>query len=58
MLTLPMLVPALLAAIESFRAVLAGHPLSKIADWLVLGGAFVALFVAACLLLFECVLED
>lgn len=58
LLTLPLLVPALLAAMESFRAVLAGHPLSEISDWLALGGAFVALFVAACLLLFEYVLED
>lgn len=58
LLTLPLLVPALLAAMESFRAVLAGHPLAEISDWLALGGAFVALFVAACLLLFEYVLED
>ncbi len=58
LLTLPILIPALLAAIESFRAVLAGHSLSEITDWLVLGGAFVALFVAASLLLFEYVLED
>ena len=55
LLTLPIFIPALLAAIESFRAVLEG---SKITDWLVLSGAFVALYIAACLLLFEYVLED
>ena len=57
-LTLPVLIPALLAAIESFRAVLAGDTLAEITDWLTLGGAFAGLFTAACLLLFEYVLED
>jgi len=57
-LTLPILIPALLAAIESFRAIFAGDALSDITDWLTLGGAFAGLFCAACLLLFEYVLED
>lgn len=57
-LTLPVLVPALLAAVESFRSILSGAPLSEIASWMQLGGAFAGLFVAACLLLFEYVLED
>jgi len=57
-LTLPVLIPALLAAIESFRAVLAGDTLAEITDWLTLGGAFAGLFTAACLLLCEYVLED
>ncbi len=58
MLTLPILVPALLAAVESFRAVLAGEPLSAIANWLKLGAAFAVLFVTACLLLFDYVVEE
>lgn len=57
-LTLPVLVPALLAAVEAFRGILAGDTLSEIAVWLKLGGAFAGLFMAACLLLFEFVLED
>lgn len=57
-LTLPVLVPALLAAVEAFRGILAGDTLTEIASWLKLGGAFAGLFVAACLLLFEYVLED
>ena len=57
-LTLPVLVPALLAAVESFRSILSGAPLSEITSWIQLGGAFAGLFVAACLLLFEYVLED
>ena len=58
MLTLPVLVPALLAAVESFRAILAGDPLSEVAPWLKLGGAFALLFVTACLLLFDYVVEE
>ncbi|MBT3604414.1 MAG: transcriptional regulator [Candidatus Latescibacteria bacterium] len=57
-LTLPVLVPALLAAVESFRGILEGDTLSDIFPWLKLGGAFAGLFGAACLLLFEFVLED
>ena len=57
-LTLPILIPALLSAIKSFRGILNGDSLADIADWLALGGAFAGLFVAACLLLFEYVLED
>jgi heme exporter protein B len=57
-LTLPVLIPALLAAVEAFRGILAGEPLSEVASWLQLGGAFAGLFSATCLLLFEYVLED
>ena len=58
MLTLPVLVPALLAAVESFRAVLAGDSLSDISPWIHIGGAFALLFVAACVLLFDYVIEE
>jgi heme exporter protein B len=58
MLTLPVLVPALLAAVESFRAVLAGDSLSDISAWINIGGAFALLFVAACVLLFDYVIEE
>ncbi len=58
MLALPVLVPALLAAVESSRAVLAGEPFSEVGSWLKLGGAFALLFVTACLLLFEYVVEE
>ena len=58
MLTLPVLVPALLAAVESFRAVLAGDSLSDISGWINIGGAFALLFVAACVLLFDYVIEE
>ncbi len=58
MLTLPVLVPALLAAVESFRAVLAGDSLSDIGAWIKISGAFALLFVAACVLLFDYVIEE
>ena len=58
MLTLPVLIPALLAAVETFRAVLAGDPLSEVSAWLKLGGAFALLFTTACLLLFDYVVEE
>ncbi len=58
MLTLPVLVPALLAAVQSFRAVLAGDSLSDISAWINIGGAFALLFVAACVLLFDYVIEE
>ena len=58
MLTLPVLVPALISAVESFRAVLEGAPLSEIGSWLKLSGAFAVLFVTACLLLFDYVVEE
>ncbi len=58
MLTLPVLVPALLAAVESFRSVLAGEPFSEIASWLKIGAAFALIFVTACLLLFDYVVEE
>ncbi len=57
-LTLPVLVPSLLASVESFRAILAGAPMAEITDWLKLGTAFTGLFVAACILLFEYVVEE
>jgi len=57
-LTLPVLTPALLAAVEAFRGILAGDTLVDVISWLKLGGAFAGLFGAACLLLFEFVLED
>ncbi|MGA1197431.1 MAG: heme exporter protein CcmB [Candidatus Latescibacterota bacterium] len=57
-LTLPVLTPALLAAVEAFRGILAGDALIDVLSWLKLGGAFAGLFGAACLLLFEFVLED
>jgi heme exporter protein B len=58
MLTLPVLVPALLAAVESFRAVITGAPYSEVLSWMKLGGAFALLFVTACFMLFEYVVEE
>ena len=58
MLTLPVLIPALLAAVETFRAVLAGDPLSEVSAWLKLGAAFALLFTTAGLLLFDYVVEE
>lgn len=58
MLALPVLVPALLATMESFRAVLAGDPFSEIDSWLRIGGVFALLFVTICVILFEYVLEE
>ena len=58
MLTLPVLVPALLAAVESFRGALAGDSLSEISAWTNIGAAFALLFVAACVLLFDYVVEE
>ncbi len=58
LLTLPVLVPALLAAVESFRAVLAGDSLSDVSAWINIGGAFALLFTAACMLLFDYVIEE
>jgi heme exporter protein B len=58
MLSLPVLIPALLAAVETFRAILAGEPLSEVGAWLKLGGAFALLFTTACLMLFDYVVEE
>ena len=58
MLTLPVLVPALLSAVGSFRSVLAGEPFSETASWLKIGAAFTLLFITVCLLLFDYVLEE
>jgi heme exporter protein B len=58
LLTLPVLVPALISAVESFRAVLEGEPLSEITQWLKLSAAFALLFLAACTLLFDYVVEE
>jgi len=58
MLTLPVLVPALLAGVESFQAILSGAPFSEVVPWIKLAGAFAVLFVTACLLLFDYVVEE
>ena len=58
MLTLPILVPALLAAVESFGAILAGDPLSEVSSWLELSLAFSVLFITISLLLFDYVVEE
>lgn len=58
MLTLPVLVPAILAGVESFQAILSDAPFSEVVPWIKLSGAFAVLFVTACLLLFDYVVEE
>jgi heme exporter protein B len=58
MLTLPILVPSILAAVEATSGVLAGEPLADLAQWLRILVAFSLLFLAACLLLFDYVVEE
>ena len=58
MLTLPILVPMLLASVESFRAMLSGFALSTTMDWMRIGMAFCGIFFVACMYLFEFVVEE
>lgn len=58
MLTLPILVPVLLAAVETFRAVLEGEPLSAVSSWLKVGAVFSVIFLTASVLLFDHVVEE
>ena len=58
MLTLPILVPVLLASVETFRAVLEGEPLSAVSNWLKVGAVFSVIFLTASMLLFDHVVEE
>ena len=58
MLTLPILVPVLLAAVETFGAALDGEPLSGVSHWFKLGASFSIIFLVASLLLFDHVVEE
>ena len=58
LLTLPVLVPSILASVQSLQAVLDGATLAEVAAWLKLSAAFAFLFVAACTLLFDYVVEE
>ena len=58
MLTLPVLVPLILAAVETTSGVLAGEPLADLSHWLQLSAVFAVLFLAACLILFDYVVEE
>ena len=58
MLTLPVLVPLILAAVETTGGVLAGEPLADLTRWLQLLVVFAVLFLAVCLILFDYVVEE
>ena len=58
MLTLPILVPMLLASVETFKAMLSGGMLAASMDWLRIGVAFCGIFLVFCLWLFEYVVEE
>ena len=58
MLALPILVPILLSAVETFRALLDGATLASTMGWMQIGTAFCGIFFVACLYLFEYVVEE
>lgn len=57
LLLFPMLIPVLLAAVESSTSLLAGDPMSEAGAWVRLLGAFDIIFLVASLLAFEYVIE-
>lgn len=57
LLLFPMLIPVLLAAVESSTSLLAGDPMQEAGAWLRLLGAFDIIFLVASLLAFESVIE-
>ena len=58
LLLFPILVPLLLAVVEGTGAVLAGEGLGEIAGWIKVAVTFCVLFTAACIILFDYVVED
>lgn len=58
MLTLPVLIPSILAAMEATGGVLAGEPLADLTRWLRLSVVFAVLFLTVCMLLFDYVVEE
>lgn len=58
MLTLPVLIPSILAAVQMTGGVLDGQPLSELTNWLKISAVFAVLFLAACMLLFDYVVEE
>jgi heme exporter protein B len=58
MLTLPILVPMLLASVESFRTILEGGSLASTMVWIRIGAAFCGVFFVACMYLFEFLVEE
>lgn len=57
-LLLPFLVPPIIGAVQITAGIFAERPLSEFTGWLKLLGSFDIAFVAACLLLFEAVVEE
>ncbi|HCK09021.1 MAG: hypothetical protein CME21_05790 [Gemmatimonadetes bacterium] len=58
MLALPILVPMLLSAVESFRSMLQGATLGSTMEWMRVGVAFCGIFFVVCMYLFEYVVEE
>ena len=58
LLLFPMLTPVLLAAVEATAALLAGDPMGRAGDWIRLLLLFDVIFVSACVLASEYVLEE
>lgn len=58
LLTLPVLVPAVLASVESFSALLSGESITSVGDWVRISAAFCGIFFVACLVLFDYVVEE
>ena len=58
LLTLPVLVPVILASVESFSALLSGDSLSSVGDWVRTSAAFCGIFFVSCLILFDYVVEE
>ena len=58
LLTLPVLVPVILASVESFTALLSGDSLSSVGDWVRISAAFCGIFFVSCLVLFDYVVEE
>ncbi len=58
LLTLPILVPVILASVESFNALLSGGSLSSVGAWVRTSAAFCCIFFVTCLILFDYVVEE
>ncbi|MFQ5703416.1 MAG: heme exporter protein CcmB [Gemmatimonadales bacterium] len=57
-LLLPFLLPPVVGAVQLTSRILAARPLSELAGWLKLLGAFDIIFLGLCFLLFEATLEE
>lgn len=58
LLLLPVVIPVVVGAVRGTEAAISGAPFGELWPWLIILGAFDAIFVAVCPLLFDVVLEE